>query len=462
MIKNLFIMKIKNNFSKIFLIIIFITMWAAIGTDFNTFKLGFAKTNITTLIDSFRFGFPYLLFFIYLIIYQKINFFTENRFLNLIIICLLANFLIQSISLLIVGNNAHYLHFFFLIIFSFITLIDAYNANHEKKFVTVTAIILIIYCVIFSGIAIHEFLYEPSKLNLYGLITNIDNYWDIIKYNSPRSSGLSRVALIVSVPCILIILTSDKSRALICLLYYFNTNIIILTQSRINTFFFFLFLNIIFYYCILLKKNFLEIVKKIILIIIFPIVIYGATINLKKIIINFDNSLANKNFIEKLIHADKKYTDLSLIRETSVASPVTSGRLEDWKEIIQKNSNIIFGNGLMGDRFLISQSASNIFIYNYASGGVFSVIIFILLILRSIFICIKLLIIYKIIPDKNNLLIMSSIFIQSYLIFRGVAESTFAVFGIDFLIFFTLYFFSENYYLKISILNKQEYTKNKY
>jgi hypothetical protein len=108
----------------------------------------------------------------------------------------------------------------------------------------------------------------------------------------------------------------------------------------------------------------------------------------------------------------------------------------------------------MGDRFLINQSASNILIYNYASGGIISVVIFIFLILRSIFIFVKVLFVYKILPNKNNLLIMSTIFIQSYLILRGVAESTFAIFGIDFLIFFSLYFFSEKYYSKARLAKK--------
>jgi hypothetical protein len=57
----------------------------------------------------------------------------------------------------------------------------------------------------------------------------------------------------------------------------------------------------------------------------------------------------------------------------------------------------------------------------------------------------------------DNLLIISSIFIQTYLIIRSVAESTFAIFGIDFLIFFSLYLFSEKYYLK-TFLSKKNFT----
>lgn len=154
----------------------------------------------------------------------------------------------------------------------------------------------------------------------------------------------------------------------------------------------------------------------------------------------------NLSLQQQDVHATAK------LRIHHPSSALTSGRLEDWKKIIQKNDHIVFGNGLMGDRFLINQSASNILVYNYASGGIFSVAVFVLLILRSIFVSASLVFIYKIKAKKGNILIMSSIFIQFYLVLRGVAESSFAVFGIDFLIFFTLYLFSEKYYLKASFL----------
>ena len=51
----------------------------------------------------------------------------------------------------------------------------------------------------------------------------------------------------------------------------------------------------------------------------------------------------------------------------------SSGRVNDWNEIIKKNENVIFGNGVMGDRILISQSASNGILYTYASSGLVGV-----------------------------------------------------------------------------------------
>jgi hypothetical protein len=446
--KRLFLEKIKNNLLKIFLIFFLSLVWLAIGTDFNTFKLIFSNINFKILIDALRFSFPYFFFFIYLILYKKINFFTKNKYLNFVLLGLLVNFLIQAISLIIVGGNLNYLHFFFLTLFTFIILIDAYNFNYENEVLIITGIFILFYSAVYSGIAYYSFIFKSPNLNLYGNMQYVESYWQIISDNSPRSSGLSRIALIITVPLMLIILTVNKPVKTIFFLYYFHTNIVLLSQSRINTTVFFFFLTLILIFTISSIKNFRTIFKKIILIIIFPIILYYGTINIKKEY--YESSFKFTSKVQKELEKN----GMGIMRIKHPTSPLTSGRLEDWKKIIQKNDNLIFGNGFMGDRFLINQSASNIFVYNYASGGIISVVIFIFLILRSIFISAKILFIYKTLPNKNNLLIISSIFIQSYLILRGIAESTFAIFGIDFLIFFSLYLFSEKYYLKASFVKK--------
>ena len=450
MIKSFFLKKIKNNSLKIFLIFFLSLVWSAIGTDFNTFKLIFSNINFEILVDALRFFFPYFFFFIYLILYKRLNFLTKNKYLNFILLGLLINFLIQSISLVVVGSNLNYLHFFFLILFSFIILIDAYNLNYENEVLIIAGIFILFYSAVYSVIAYHSFIFKTPHLNLYGNIQNIESYWEIISDNSPRSSGLSRIALIITVPLMLIILTANRSAIVIFFLYYFHTNIVLLAQSRINTSVFYFFLTSILIFAIFSGKSFKTIIKKIILIIIFPILIHQGTIHVKK--------EYSKSYSEFRSNFQGELDETGAVRIKHPTSPLTSGRLEDWKKIIEKNNNLIFGNGFMGDRFLINQSASNILIYNYASGGIISVVIFIFLILRSIFIFAKVLFVYKILPNKNNLLIMSTIFIQSYLILRGVAESTFAIFGIDFLIFFSLYFFSEKYYSKAR-LAKKSFTK---
>lgn len=126
----------------------------------------------------------------------------------------------------------------------------------------------------------------------------------------------------------------------------------------------------------------------------------------------------------------------------------TSRRYDDWQEILKINSNIFLGNGMMGDRWIINQSASNLILYNYASSGIIGVFLFALLMLRSFFLCSKIILFHEKKINKHNYILLSACYIQYFLMGRSLVESSFAVFGIDFLIFFAAYFFTEEYYNK--------------
>lgn len=207
-------------------------------------------------------------------------------------------------------------------------------------------------------------------------------------------------------------------------------------------------------------------ITKIVMIGIFPFLLYWGLVFIKKnhqiFFQNETHKLSinkfNNNYDIKKTNPESPFAPSlkDYLRETNSESPITSGRSNDWKMIIKKNDNVIFGNGIMGDRHLINQSASNILIYNYASGGLFSVLIFVLLIIRSIFISVKILLLRSIKVDKDNILIISIISIICYLIIRAIAESSFAIFGVDFLIFFIAYIFIEKNYSKLFLSNTKK------
>ena len=58
----------------------------------------------------------------------------------------------------------------------------------------------------------------------------------------------------------------------------------------------------------------------------------------------------------------------------------TSGRKDDWLEIINKfeKNKILLGYGAQADRFLINQSASNGLIYSFSSSGIVGFIFYII------------------------------------------------------------------------------------
>ena len=178
-----------------------------------------------------------------------------------------------------------------------------------------------------------------------------------------------------------------------------------------------------------------------------PILIWGGSLTLKKY-------LHKTIFAGSEIVTYKNETYEKFIR-TVDPKTFTSNRYQDWNNIIKSNNNKFIGNGVMGDRRIINQTASNLFLYNYASGGIISVVLFFIIILRAFFICSKILLFEKY-PKKTNILVISACFIQLFLMLRSLVESSFAVFGIDFLIFFTSYFYLEKYYLNNKNINEKD------
>ena len=130
----------------------------------------------------------------------------------------------------------------------------------------------------------------------------------------------------------------------------------------------------------------------------------------------------------------------------------TSNRFYDWNKIIKTNQKIFFGNGTMGDRYLINQTASNYFLYLYASAGIIGLIIGLIFYVFCIYLIIKYLLKNKFTATKNetNNLICSAV--MSFILLRCITETSIGIFGIDFLIFFICLFyliFKNNLILKI-------------
>ncbi len=113
----------------------------------------------------------------------------------------------------------------------------------------------------------------------------------------------------------------------------------------------------------------------------------------------------------------------------------TSHRYSNWKKVILKSKKPIIGYGPLGDRYLIEENSHNTLVYSYASGGIVSVILMLILIIRYTYLCLFLTFIKKISLQKKNIFIFSSIFTIFFLFFRGITEVSIAVFSIDLLVF---------------------------
>ena len=190
-------------------------------------------------------------------------------------------------------------------------------------------------------------------------------------------------------------------------------------SSRTTSFLLLIFIITSF---IFLKKNKKEILKDILYYIIFPIILIFLFLNLKILIlekINFQNS----TLIDQLRIYPTSNTPAGKVTDFS------SGRVNDWNEIIKKNENVIFGNGVMGDRILISQSASNGILYTYASSGLVGVFLLSLISFTIIFNAIK---IFFLKTYKNENLVNISAILIIIIFLRSILENSYTLFGIDF------------------------------
>jgi hypothetical protein len=208
----------------------------------------------------------------------------------------------------------------------------------------------------------------------------------------------------------------------------------------------FLFICVIIFYLITLKQESILKIKKICLIILIPIIFSLLMISIKSLQLDNNNILK----INSVSDYSKDPNVKGFLRPIDPAS-FTSNRFDDWQEILKKNNNIFLGNGMMGDRWIINQTASNLILYNYASSGIVGVFLIALFVLRSFFICSKIILFHEKKINKHNYILLSACYIQYFLMGRSLVETSFAVFGIDFLIFFAAYFFTEEYYNKKKI-----------
>ena len=422
---------------KLVLIIGWIIIWSTIS--FNPEKillimnlnflqnLSFSKIELFNLVDIFRGSLsllysPIILLIFFFSIKKKLidNYYS---FFTLFLII----FLIQVFSTLL-SNNSN-LNSYFLInsILSILILLVSKNIFSEKEFfyLTTTSLFILTLVFIFSfSLYIYQFYLSPD-LSFYSVYISI-NLNQI--HELPRPTGLSRTGLIIFIFISNYLIFIKRRNLLLMSLMIICSSSIILLSSRTTIFIYVIYITFISYYYHDKKvNNYFQNLNKFI---IFPLILIICIIGTRHLIIKNDliKDLNLKNTPSGL-NILRNYPDLKKKKK----SDFSSGRIDDWKKIYKKNSKIFFGNGVMGDRYLINQSASNGIAYTYASSGIFGVLLFITLSLISFYYAVK-----KIIQSKEknvNFFEVSSSFIILALLARSILETSYAIFSIDFLIF---------------------------
>jgi len=359
-------------------------------------------------------------------------FFTDNSIENL-------QFILSSINLIIIMTLS----------------VRVFKANEILILVYITFIILfIILMTMFFKDLINFIFNNGIGKKFYGSVNSI------LGENYIRSSGTSRISLVLIVIYSTTLMKHINSEILKTIPIFLFSTIIFLYESRAVVLLLIVFVlsNLFFY-----SKFFFKNIKKYLLFgLFFPLLI--------SIQINYLHSPASvrtNKYFEPVFHLDhsklaKKKLPSNILKFLCNVSKckdesqrllnkdrmlTSSGRFSDWKNIIKEFNyksnvnNLIFGYGAQGDRYLINQTASNGMLYALASSGIIGISFYLIFSIGAF-----LHIIRYVFKNKNKDPICHfSIFILIIIGIRSIVESSYAVFSVDFILFYMSYALSEKY-----------------
>ena len=410
-----------------------IFLWSTLSFNPETFEIAkiynFLLTDYNQSINLLRGSstifFGILVALLLIFNFSKIKFF-EKRFILFYLFILI--FFLQTIpyyKLNLAISNLYFLLNSILALIILIFIIKYFSEEDLKVIMYINFFFLIIICLYFGSKYLINFFYFQS--NFYSLWGKLSTSY--MNLEVPRPTGLSRSFLMIFIFISYINFEFKKFYIFKKIIQIISIVFIILLSSRSSIFLLGIIILLDLFWINRNKINFFE---TIIYKLIFPIIIISLLSVSKNIVFEkfkvqtLDDASGNSKIFSSTLRnymprdPDKPRTGFS------------SGRVNDWKNIIKLNKNFFLGNGVMGDRFLISQSASNGILYTYASAGLIGAFLFIFLSISILLTAFKLIFINHL--RDNNLKFISAIFLI-IIIMRSLLETSYAVFGLDYLIF---------------------------
>jgi hypothetical protein len=416
-----------NKLKKIFPFILFLIFFFSINAEPWKINIFLDKNSFNDYINYFRGILPIIsgfFIFCYVIINKK-----KFEIVDIVAIIFFLYFLLQLFGLLInfpinEEDNFYYRIYFLLLLFFSIFLFLSLKKNYLNKFLILMTILILVVNLYFLTIATFEFFFINKKPFYYLKIFQAEN--TILGSPSIRSTGLARINLILFI-FTLVYLEQIKKNYIIFFIIL-NLLCIILLQSRVNIYSLYFFL--IFYLFFFKNIKIQERIKFFIIFSCIPLLIYHS--------IKFDQSSIIE---EKSIRTNLNSNIIFNRSKHESVDNFTTGRFTIWKDLLSSKKNfkqITFGFGTQADRVLTAPayfSASNSYVYIFISSGIIGLIIILSFIIFLIYRITKLIFVNKIFSKNGNILLKFSILLFTYLLIRSLVESSFAVYGIDYLFF---------------------------
>ena len=466
------ILKDKNFINKLSLLIFFIISWFSISTTFQNLLIFNSNETITInqLINFVRTAlnigiFPILLF---KLVKMLIKTNSLNLKTNLIFFLSLLYFLSQSPALFYTSNSIENLIYVLSAINLLIIMrlsVEIFKRN-ELIVLVYTTFIILFFVLMNSFLSdVISFVYnvETGK-RFYGSVNIIAGESYI------RSSGASRIALILIIIYSTIFLKYINLLILKILPLFILSTIVFLYESRASVGLLIIFIIIVLF--IIEKISYKNILSYLFFCLIFPWLIsvninYTYSHNAVKARATSDSQntqaasdsqntqaasdiIISKNKISSFMCSVSK-CDNHLARFTNKERLLTSsGRIEDWNillNLFDYKNNLFFGYGAQGDRLLINQTASNALIYSLISSGIVGFSFFLFFSVVASLYVIKFIFNIKLLFKNKNIdsIYFFSISTLMIILIRSLIESSYAVFGVDFILFFMSLFLVQKY-----------------
>ena len=457
------ILKDKNFINKLSLLIFFIISWFSISTTFQNLLIFNSNETITInqLINFVRTAlnigiFPILLF---KLVKMLIKTNSLNLKTNLIFFLSLLYFLSQSPALFYTSNSIENLIYVLSAINLLIIMrlsVEIFKRN-ELIVLVYTTFIILFFVLMNSFLSdVISFVYnvETGK-RFYGSVNIIAGESYI------RSSGASRIALILIIIYSTIFLKYINLLILKILPLFILSTIVFLYESRASVGLLIIFIIIVLF--IIEKISYKNILSYLFFCLIFPWLIsvninYTYSHNAVKARSASDSQntqaasdiIISKNKISSFMCSVSK-CDNHLARFTNKERLLTSsGRVEDWNKLLNLfdyKNNLFFGYGAQGDRLLINQTASNALIYSLISSGIVGFSFFLFFSVVASLYVIKFIFNVKLLFKNKNIdsTYFFSISTLMVILIRSLIESSYAVFGVDFILFFMSLFLVQKY-----------------
>lgn len=427
---------------EIFLILSLIICWLSISTSLmdilNVYNE--KKINLANVLNFFRASAVVVIFPILLFLFFK-NFRSFNFKVNTLFTFPFLYLLMQLPGFFFYDNPLYNLGFVIsalniLIIFFLINI----HLNKEKYIIVfIITFVMLLIITLLNYKAYNEFFSDEYSDRLYTFFQSSETY---LGKQSPRSTGSSRTLLLIYIISnFLFFKFYNRFKILKYFIYILTSSFILLFQSRtsIGLLLIFVLLNYIF------EKNFSfkNLLKYIAIYLILPFLVTSMIVIVKA-------EIHQKKIISTILNKDNVKEELKIVLENTKrpVDPVSfsSGRFRDWSEIINKiNQSIIYGFGAQGDRFLINQSASNAFLYALSSGGILGLSFFFLFTLNALWILIKFYFFHLRSEQKKEFFIATIILLLTA---RSLFESSYSVFSVDYIIYYSFLNYISNFCIK--------------